>query len=122
MSLITEFDLEDLWGCQNQNGRLYTHFHGRNNAYSCIDRAYKNTNLTVGVKIDHEINTFSDHFQMIVIKRELTNSKRGKGYWLLKCGLLLDKEYTKHMKQLWEIWQTQQNDFRSISEWWEKKK
>ena len=122
MSLITEFDLEDLWRRQNQNGRLYMHFHGRNNAYARIDRVYTNTNLRVSVKIDHEINIFSNHFQMIVIKREPTNSKRGKGYWLLNCGLLLDKEYIKHIKELWEIWQTQQNNFLSISEWWEEKK
>ena len=62
MSRITKFDLEDLWRCQNPNGRLYTHFHGRSNTYCRIDSAYTSTNLRVGVKIDHEINTFSDHF------------------------------------------------------------
>ena len=30
--------------------------------YSYIDRAYASTSLRVGVKIDHEINTFFDHF------------------------------------------------------------
>ena len=74
----------------------------------------------MGVKIDHEINTFSNHFQTIVIKREPTNFRRGKGYWILNCGLLQDKEYIQHIKKLWKNWQTQQNDFRSISEWWEE--
>ena len=36
-SLVTEFDLEDLWKLQNPNARLYTHFHGRSNTYSRID-------------------------------------------------------------------------------------
>ena len=53
MSLITEFNLEDLWRHQSPNGRLYTHFHGRSNTYSSIDRAYTSTNLRVGVQIDH---------------------------------------------------------------------
>ena len=122
MNLITEFDLEDLWRRQNLNGPLYTHFHGRSNTYSRIDRTYTSTNLRVDVKTDHEINTFSSHFQTIVINREPTNFKRGKGYWILNCGLLQDKEYIQHIKILWENWQTQQNDLRSISEWWEEGK
>ena len=122
MSLIMQFDLEDLWRRQNPNGRLYTYFHGRSNTYSRIDRAYTSTNLRVGVKIDPEINTFSNHFQTIVMKREPTNFKRGKGYWILNCRLLQDKEYIQHMKELWRNWQNQPNDFRSISDWWEKGK
>ena len=43
-----------------------------------MDRAYKSTNLRVRAKIDHEIYTFSDYFQTIVIKREPTNFKRKK--------------------------------------------
>ena len=66
----------------------------------------------MSVKTDHEVNTFSDHFQTIVIKREATTFKRGKAYWILNCGLLQDKEN----------WQTQQKDFRSIPEWWEEGK
>ena len=93
MSLVMEFELEDLWRRQNPNGHLYAHFHDRNNTFSRIDRAYTSANMRVGVKIDHEINTFSDHFQTIVIKREPTSFKRGKGYWILDCGLLQGKEY-----------------------------
>ena len=78
ISLITEFELEDLWRRQNANGHLYTHFHGRSNTYSPIDRAYTSTNLIVGFKIDHKTNTFSDHFQTIVIKKELANFKKEK--------------------------------------------
>ena len=102
MSLITEFDLEDLWRRQNPNGRLRMHFHGRSNTYSGIDRTHTSTNLRMGVKIDNEINTFSYHFQTIVIKREPKNFKRGKGYWILNCGLSQDKEYIQHIKQLRE--------------------
>ena len=70
----------------------------------------------MGVKIDHEVNTFSTHSQTIVIKREPTNFKRGNSYWILNCGLLLNKEYIQHIRKLWENWQAQQKDFRSISE------
>ena len=83
--LITEFDLEDLLRRQNPNSRLYIHFHGRINTYSRIGRAYASTYLRIGVNIEHEINTFSDHVKAIVIKREPTNFKRGKGYWTLNC-------------------------------------
>ena len=101
---------------------LNMHFHGGSNNYSRIDRAYTSTNLTVGIKIDDEINNFSDHFQTIAIKRELTNFKRGKGYWILNCGLIQEKEYIQHIKKLWGNWPTQQNDFRSIPKWWEEGK
>ena len=60
MSLITEFDLEELWICQNSKGHLYTHIHSRSDTWSRIDRPYTSTNLRVGVKMGHEINTFSD--------------------------------------------------------------
>ena len=116
ISLIMEFDLEDLSRCQNPNGSLYTQFHDRSNTYSGIDTAYTSTKFRVGVKIDHEINTFSDHFQTIVIKREPENFKKGKGYWILNCGLLQDKEYIQEIKELDRNWQTQENYFRSISE------
>ena len=59
-SLITEFDIEDLWRRQNQNGRLYTHFHDRSDTYSCINRAWTGTNLRVGVTVNRKIDTFSD--------------------------------------------------------------
>ena len=84
INLITELDLEDLWRRQNPNGHFYTHFHGRSNTYSHIDRACTSTDLRVGVKIDHKTNTFSDHFQTIVIKKELANFKKATGY----CELL----------------------------------
>ena len=63
MSLITEFDLEDLWRRQNPTNCLYTHFHGRSNTYSRIDKAYTSTNLRVGAKTYHKTNGFSDNFQ-----------------------------------------------------------
>ena len=99
MRLIREFNVEDHpWRRQNSNGGLYIHSHGRSNPYSSIDMAYVNTNLRVCVKIDHAINTFSGHFQTIMIKKGLTNLKRGKGYWILHRGLNQDKEYFLHIK------------------------
>ena len=71
-----EFDLEELWRHQNPNCPLSAYFYGRSNTYSCIDRAYTSTNLRVGVKIDHEINTFSDHFKTIVTTKEPINFKK----------------------------------------------
>ena len=61
-SLVTEFDTEDLWRRQNQNGRLYTHFHDRSDTYSCVKRGWTGTNLRVGVTVNCEIDTFSDFF------------------------------------------------------------
>ena len=93
MSLITEFDLEDLWRRQKPTNCLYTHFHGRSNTYSRIDKAYTSTNLRVGARIYHKTNGFSDNFQAIVIKMKPTKFKRAKGYWILNRGLLQDKEH-----------------------------
>ena len=93
MSLIAEFDLEDLWRRQKPTNCLYTHFHGRSNTYSRIDKAYTSTNLRVGARIYHKTNGFSDNFQAIVIKKKPTKFKRAKDYWILNRGLLQDKEH-----------------------------
>ena len=123
MSLIREVYIKkDLWRRQNPNSHLYTHSHGRSNTYSHTDRAYTSTNLRVGVKIDNKINTLSNHFQTIMKESEPTNLKMGKCYWILKCRLLQDKEYIQHINELWKYSQTHQNDFRSVSEWWEEGK
>ena len=60
---VPSFNIKNkmLWIHKNTNG----HFHGRSNTYSHFNCNYKCTNLRVDVKIDHEINTFSDHFQTI---------------------------------------------------------
>ena len=58
--------------------------------------AYTTTKLRIDVKIEQEINTFSDKFQAIVIKREPTNFKKEEGYWILNYGLLQDKIYIEH--------------------------
>ena len=113
MSLITEFDL---WRRKIQMSAYIRTFMAEVILSSRIVRAYTSTNLRVGVKIDHKINTFSNRFQTIVIKRERANFQRRKGYWILNCGLFQDKEYIQHIKKLWENWQTQQNDIRPISE------
>ena len=76
------------------------HFHDSSNTYSRTNRAYTSASLRVDVKIDNEINTFSDHFQTILIKREQTNFKKGKGYWILNYRLLQDKEYIQHNRSL----------------------
>ena len=122
MTLITEFDPEDLWRHQNSNSCLNAHFHGRSNIYARIERTYTSTKLKVGIKTDHDINTFSNHFRTIVIKRKPAKLKRGKSYWIPNCGLLQDKEYILHINKLWENLQTKQNEFRPISEWWEEGK
>ena len=95
-SLLTESDLENFWRRQNQNSHLYTRYHGNSDTYSGIDRTYTSinfTNLRQRIKTDPKINSFSDHFKTIVIKREPTNFKRGEGFWILNCGLLQGKEY-----------------------------
>ena len=68
-----------------------------------MDRPYKSTNLRVRAKIDHEINTFSDYFQTIVIKREPTNFKRKKatGYWTV--GYFKIKNISNTSKNFGEI-------------------
>ena len=78
------------------------HFHGRSNIYSRIDRAYTSTNLRMGVKIAHKINTVSDHFQTIVIKREPTNFKKRERPLDTEMCVTSIKEYMQHIKELWE--------------------
>ena len=55
MSVITNFDLEDYWKCQNPNSRLYTRFHF--NTYSRIDRGYRKTILRMG-KLENPAKRF----------------------------------------------------------------
>lgn len=52
-NLIQKFDLEDNWRLQNPKEKLHTHYHGRTNTYSRIDRAYTNTKLQATIKVRH---------------------------------------------------------------------
>ena len=119
IGLINEFDLEDLWRRQIPHGR---HYSGRNKTYSRIDRTYTSTNMRIESRIDHTKNSFSDHFHSLLLKREPAQFERGKVYWILNCSLLQNNEYIEQIKNLWTNWQTQQNNFRTISEWWEEGK
>ena len=62
MCLIAEFDLEDLWRHQNPSSRYIHNSMAGVILTLILIGTYTSTNLRVGVKIDHEINTFSDHF------------------------------------------------------------
>ena len=88
--LIQKFDLEDSWRLQNPKEELYTHYHGRTNTYSRIDRAYTKTQLRTNIKMNHVLNSFSDHFHAVLVERKNTQLKRGKGYWILNSALLKD--------------------------------
>ena len=121
-NLIQKFDLEDNWRLQNPKEKLYAHYHGRANTYSCIDRAYTNTKLQVNIKIGHILNSFSDHFHAVLVERKNQQLKRGKGYWILNSVLLKDDNYIKEIEKLWNDWRSQKHCFSSVSQWWEKGK
>ena len=121
-NLIQKFDLEDSWRLQNPNERLYTHYHGRTNTYSRIDRAYTNTKLRTNIQIKHIINSFSDHFHAVLVERKNNLLKRGKGYWILNGALLYDDNYKKEIEKLWNNWRSQKHCFSTVSQWWENGK
>ena len=75
--LIQKFDLEDNWRLQNPKEELYTHYHGRTNTYSRIDTAYTKTKLRTNIKIDHVLNSFSDHFRAVLVERKKHATKKG---------------------------------------------
>ena len=120
--LIQKFDLEDSWRLQNPKEELYTHYHGRTNTYSRIDRAYTKTKLRTNIKIDHVLNSFSDHFHAVLVERKNEQLKRGKGYWIFNSTLLKDENYKTEIEKLWNNWRSQKHCFSSVSQWWEKGK
>ena len=120
--MIQKSDLEDHCRLQNPKEKLYTHYHGRTDTFSCTDRAYTNTKLRVNIKIRYVVNSFSDHFHAVFVERKNQQIKRGKGYWILNSTLLKDENYRTEIKKLWNNWRSQKHCFSSISQWWEKGK
>ena len=118
-SLIQKFDLEDNWRIKNPSEELYTHYHGRTNTYSRIDRAYTSTKLRMSTKIKHILNSFSDHYHAIHVQRKNQDIKRGKGYWILNASILNNDNYRIEIENLWNNWKSQKHCFSSVSQWWE---
>ena len=116
--ILNEFDLEDHWRLQNPKERVYTHYHGRTDTYARLDRAYTTTKIRTDIHIKHNINSFSDHYNSVILKRSNKDFERGKGYWILNNALLKDSVYCAEIKKLWCSWQEQKR-FESVSEWWE---
>lgn len=81
--ILNEFDLQDHWRLQNPKERLYMHYRGRTGTYACLDRAYIATKVRTHVRITPDINSFSDYYHSVVIKRLTRDFERGKGYWIL---------------------------------------
>ena len=121
-NLLQQFDLEDLWRLQNPKEKLYTHYHGRTDRYTRIDRAYTNTKIRTNIRIKHVVNSISDHFHAVLSERKNNEINIGKGYWILNNGLLNDREYKAAVIELWYNWRSQKHCFNSVSEWWEKGK
>ena len=117
--LIQKFDLEDIWRFKNPNERLYTHYHGRTNTYSRIDRAYTTTKIRMNINIKHILNSFSDHYHAVYVERKNQEVKRGKGYWILNASLLNDDNYKREIEILWNNWRSQKHCFLTVSQWWE---
>ena len=117
--ILSEFDLEDHWRLQNPKERVYTHYHGRTDTYARLDRAYTTTKIRTDIHITHNINSFSDHYHSVILKRSNKDLERGKGYWILNNALLKDSVYCAEIKKPWCNWQEQKQGFESVSEWWE---
>ena len=118
-TLIQKFDLEDNWRLKNPNEELYTHYHGRTNTYSRIDRAYTNTKLRINIRLKHILTSFLDHYHAVYVERKYQDLKRGKGYWILNASILTDDNYKKEIENLWNNWRSQKHNFSSVSQWWE---
>ena len=115
--ILNEFDLEDHWRLENPKERVYTHYHGRTGTYARLDRAYTATKIRTDINITHNINSFSDHYHSVILKRSNKDFERGKGYWILHNALLKDSVYCAEIKKFWCNWQEQKR-FESVSEWW----
>ena len=121
-ALIQQFDLEDHWRLQNPNEKLYTHYHGRTDTFARIDRAYTDVRLRPNIKIKHVINSFSDHYNAVLLEKRNHNLKIGRGYWILNNALLENVDYKNAITQLWHNWKSQKHCFQSVSQWWENGK
>ena len=77
---LSEYDLEDHWCIQNPKEKLYTLYHKRTDTRAQLYRTYTATKMRLNIKITHKINSFSDHYQAVVIKWTNKNFLRGKGY------------------------------------------
>lgn len=90
-------DIVDIWRCMNPTKRRYSFRRGSNVA-SRIDFFLISDNMMSGVKTcDILPSIMSDH-SALYIEMELSDSKRGRGFWKLNTKWLKNKEYQDLIK------------------------
>ena len=76
-SLVADLGLEDSWRIANPSEREYTRLDGATGTRTRLDRAYTDKKLGPLTQIRHILNTFSDHYNSILLKRKHLPGKKG---------------------------------------------
>ena len=63
--------------------------------------------------------SFSDHCAVLFSFSIPDVIPPGPGLWKLNVSILQDEEYVKLITNFWLTWQRSQNNFASLSDWWE---
>ena len=102
--LINKFNLEDVWRKKNPKTECYTHYHAATNTSSRIDRVYTTDFINGLIEVKHEINSFSDHYNFITLKRKTKQVEKNKSYWILDPSIIKEEQFKEQIKAFWQIW------------------
>ena len=99
-SIIDEFDLVDIWRSKHPSSKKYTwHSSSKPPIFCRLDYFLISDNLINNViSCEHGTSYRSDH-SPVILNVNLTNIKRGPGYFKLNNSFILDNEYQECIRK-----------------------
>ena len=112
IELIESFELCDIWRIQHPTEKRFTFCQNHILGYiqrrldyffvsNKLQESIRNTDILVCLSTDHSPISFT-------LRRSQTRAK-GKGFWICKSSLTLNKEFVEKMKEHISIYQNQYN-------------
>ena len=116
-----ENGLEDLWRRENPDISEFTRYDKASGSGTRfrIDRVYTDIKIANNTKINHKMISFSDHYNALLIDRLSSKTKTGKDLWHFNNTLLQNKEFCSTITNLLSFLKTKQDNYYSLSDWWE---
>ena len=117
--LIMDSGLEDLWRRENPETSEFTRYDRSSGTRSRIDRVYTDKKIANNTKITHNMISFSDHYNALIINRFSSKPKLGKDLWHFNNSLLEKDEFCSNIQTFLTFLKTKQTSYSLASDWWE---
>ena len=124
--ILTRYNLTDVWRFQHPTMQAFTWSgkHPTTNApiLTRIDKFYISYDLTKNTtKSDIKPFPHSDH-DLILLTLDLSQIKRGPGYWHFNNTLLQNALFTSDITAFWANWLSKKHNYTNLLAWWDKAK